>query len=122
MISGHFEAVGDYFYRPTERIASPGWQDGFFYHLVEGAHQAGERPTAAFPSSHVGITVVILLLAWNAQTRQQRLFWLLLPFAVLMFFATVYIQAHYVVDVVAGLFCGVLFYSVLFPLSKTFKS
>ncbi|MBR1469879.1 MAG: phosphatase PAP2 family protein [Prevotella sp.] len=122
VLEGNFPQVGDYFYHHTERIVSPGWQDGLFYHLVEGAHQAGERPTAAFPSSHVGITVVLLLLAWNAQTRRQSLFWLLMPFALLMFFATVYIQAHYVVDVIAGLLSGILFYSLLYPLSKKFKS
>lgn len=121
VIEGVFPQVGDYFYHHAERIVSPGWQKGIFYHMVEGAHQAGERPTAAFPSSHVGITVVLLLLAWIGQPRGHKLFWWLLPFAVLMFFATVYIQAHYVVDVVAGLLCGVLFFSVLMPLSKSFK-
>ncbi|MBR6456304.1 MAG: phosphatase PAP2 family protein [Prevotella sp.] len=121
VLNANFEAVGDYFYRHTERIASPGWQKGIFYHLVEDAHQAGERPTAAFPSSHIGITVVLLILAWRAQSRRQLLFWCLLPFAVLMFFATVYIQAHYVVDSVAGLFAGFLFYAILIYLSKFFK-
>ncbi|NDV67281.1 hypothetical protein D0T60_18910, partial [Bacteroides sp. 224] len=27
---------------------------GFFYNLVKTSQQVGERPTAAFPSSHVG--------------------------------------------------------------------
>jgi len=107
---GIFPSVGDYFNTHTEMLKNPGWEDGFFYKMVVSAHDAGERPTAAFPSSHVGITVVILMLAWHAKTKKQWLFWVIMPFFVLMFFATVYIQAHYLIDALAGLITGVLFY------------
>ena len=86
----------------------PGWKDGFCYHLVESAHQAGERPTAAFPSSHVGITTILMILA--GRTRSRWLFFCLLPLFLLMCFATVYIQAHYAIDVFAGLVSGILFF------------
>ena len=89
----------------------PGWKDGFFYDLVIKAHEAGERPTAAFPSSHVGITTVLLLLAWSSGSR--RLFFVVLPLFVLMCLATFYIQAHYVIDVFGGLVSGVVFYYAL---------
>ena len=112
-ITGSFPAVGDYFNLHADRIVSPGWENGLFYKMVENAHQAGERPTAAFPSSHVGITVVILLLAWKARTPYQWLTLLLMPFAILMFLATVYIQAHYFIDVVAGIITGILFFYLL---------
>lgn len=49
---GIFPNVHDYFNTHQARLSCPGYSDGFFYHLVESAHQAGERPTAAFPSSH----------------------------------------------------------------------
>ena len=84
--------------------------------MVEGAKQAGERPTAAFPSSHVGITTVLVLLAWH--TGNRKFFWLLVPFFTLMFFATVYIQAHYAIDAIAGLFTGALFYYTLMATGK----
>lgn len=86
----------------------PGWEDGFFYRLIVDAHNAGERPTAAFPSSHVGITTIVLWLA--RETRNRRLLFSLLPFAILMFFATFYIQAHYAIDAFAGLIVGTLMY------------
>ena len=105
---GIFPNVGNYFQTNMERMTSPGWADGFFYHLVESAHQAGERPTAAFPSSHVGITTVLMLLSWH--TRSLRLTLSLFPFFILMCFATVYIQAHYAIDAIAGLISGSLFY------------
>lgn len=106
--AGVFPALGTYFNFHTECLPSPGWTDGVFYHLVESAKAAGERPTAAFPSSHVGITTVLLWLAWH--TGNRRLFFCLLPFGVLMFFATFYIQAHYLVDALAGLLAGTAMY------------
>ena len=113
---GIFPDVGHYFEQHQEALPSPGWKDGFFYKMLVEAHNAGERPTAAFPSSHVGVTVVLLWLAWQA--RSKRLFLTLLPLAVLMFFATFYLQAHYVIDAIAGLFAGTLLYWLLRLLSQ----
>ena len=117
--AGHFPDVKDYFLTHSERMTTPGWSEGFFYGLVEHAHEAGERPTAAFPSSHVGITTILMLLAW--QTRSRKFFYFLLPFFILMFFATVYIKAHYAVDAIAGLLSGVAIYFVLLAISTQIK-
>jgi membrane-associated phospholipid phosphatase len=107
---GVFPDLGDWFLTHSERMAAPGWSDGFCYHLLDMTHDAGERPTAAFPSSHVGVTTVIMLLA--LRTKSRRLILTLLPFYVLMCFSTVYIYAHYAIDALAGLLTGVLFYFV----------
>ena len=115
---GNFPNVGDYFATHSEPLPIPGWKDGFFYQCVASAHEAGERPTAAFPSSHVGITTILLLLAWHA--RNRKLIYTILPFYVLMCFATVYIQAHYAVDVIGGWISAVVIYTVLLFLSKKF--
>lgn len=106
--SGSLPEVGDWFRTHTECLPSPGWTEGFFYQAVEVAKDAGERPTAAFPSSHVGITTVLLWLVWKARAK-----WLVIIVSVLlalMFFATVYIQAHYAVDALAGLVTGTAFF------------
>ncbi len=92
-------------------LAIPGWKDGVFHHLVQTAHDAGERPTAAFPSSHVSVTLVLLLLAWR--TRNRIFFFCLLPLGILMFFGTFYIMAHYAIDAIAGLVSGALSYWLL---------
>jgi len=112
---GVFPHLGDYFDRlpfdvlnDEHSLPLPGWKDGLFYHFLVDAHNAGERPTAAFPSSHVGITTVILWLAREA--RNRMLLFTMIPLAVLMFFATFYIQAHYVIDAIAGVFSGTLMY------------
>ena len=109
--SGVFPDVGHYFANHQEMVTLPGYQDGLFYHLVEEAHAAGERPTAAFPSSHVGITTILMFLAWR--TRNKLLFWGMMPFYVLMCFATVYILAHYAIDVIAGWVSAAIIFVVL---------
>ena len=115
--SGHFREIGSWFMTHTEMLPAPG-RGGFFQYLVDVAHQS-ERPTAAFPSSHVGVSTILLILA--GKTSKKLLFWLL-PFYVLLCLATVYIQAHYLIDIIAGLLSAYpiyklahwLYYSKLF--------
>jgi membrane-associated phospholipid phosphatase len=54
-----------------------------------------------FPSLHVGLSFVVWLYAWR---NSKRLFWILAPFVLSLWFSTVYLRYHYLVDVVAG-FC-----------------
>ena len=108
---GVFPDLGLYFEGSYEGLPIPGYKDGLMYKALLVMHAAGERPTAAFPSSHVGVTTVILWLAWA--TGNRRFFLTLLPFGVLMFFATFYIQAHYAIDAIAGLVAGTLIYFLL---------
>ena len=98
--AGHFPALGTYFSSHTEMLPPPGYVDGLFSQLVESAHEAGERPTAAFPSSHIGISTLVLMLS---RRHAPRLTKFLIPFWALLCCATVYIQAHYVIDAIAGL-------------------
>lgn len=80
--------------------------------MVADAHAAGERPTAAFPSSHVGVSTILMLLVWSSKNRKLLLF--LLPFYVLLCLSTVYIYAHYAIDVLAGWVSALLLYAVLY--------
>ncbi|MCI5757193.1 MAG: phosphatase PAP2 family protein, partial [Bacteroidales bacterium] len=108
--AGHFPAVADgYFALHQQMLPSPG-PDGLFRTLVEQAQAGGERPTAAFPSSHVGAATVLMLLMYRTR---RWLTWLMMPLYLLLVGATVYIQAHYLVDVFGGLATGVLFYIIL---------
>jgi membrane-associated phospholipid phosphatase len=108
---GIFPNVHDFFATHDKPLPMPGYSDGFFYQCVESAHATGERPTAAFPSSHVGITTILMFLAWRSRCR--LLFWGIMPLYVLMCFATVYIQAHYAIDVIGGWVSAVVIYVVL---------
>lgn len=104
--TGVFPAVGYYFQTNTEMI-SPEIK-GIFSQLVQGAQDVGERPTAAFPSSHVGMSTVTMMLAW--QTRNRWLFWIMMPLYLLLCCATVYIQAHYLIDSICGFIIAILFF------------
>ena len=104
--SGVFPPVGYYFQTHTEMLTLE--VKGVFSQLVQWAHEAGERPTAAFPSSHVGMSTVTMLLAWKA--KNKWLFWLMMPLYLLLCCATVYIKAHYLIDSIAGFITAILFF------------
>ena len=116
---GEFPDVGDYFASHQEALPSPGYPEGMFYQMVASAHDAGERPTAAFPSSHVGVSTILMLLLLSA--GQRRLLFILLPFYVLLCLSTVYIQAHYAIDVFGGWVSALLFYFLLSFVYKRWK-
>jgi membrane-associated phospholipid phosphatase len=81
----------------------------FFSDLVRLIQRIGEKPTGAFPSAHVGMTVIALLFTF---LRTRRFFWIILPLGIILMFSTVYIKAHYLVDVFGGIFSAILFYAV----------
>lgn len=67
----------------------------------------GETETGAFPSSHVGMTIIFLILIWK---NFRKYFNILLIPVFLLILSTVYLKAHYAIDIIAGGISGVLFY------------
>ncbi len=104
--TGIFPEVGYYFQTHTDMLMPE--IKGIFSQLVLGAQEVGERPTAAFPSSHVGMSTVTMLLALKSGNRY--LFWCMMPLYLLLCCATVYIQAHYLIDSICGFICAVAFF------------
>lgn len=104
-----FIPLGNYFNHNVLLFPAPGYEHGFFYNLVEVSQEIGERPTAAFPSSHVGISTIVMIMSWRVS---KKLSYFLLPFYILLCLATVYIQAHYLIDAIAGFFSAFLVYRV----------
>jgi len=72
----------------------------FFYDLVHFMAGRGGARGGAFPSSHVSVATVVLLVLWG---RERRLAFALLPIVGGLVLATVYGRFHYALDVVAGL-------------------
>ena len=103
----NFLSIGDYFNHNDILLPGPGFEQGLFFELVEASQEVGERPTAAFPSSHVGISTILMIMAWRVN---KKLCYVLAPFYVLLCCATVYIQAHYLIDVFAGWISAVAIY------------
>ena len=103
----NFLSIGDYFNHNAILLPGPNFEQGLFFDLVEASQEVGERPTAAFPSSHVGISTILMIMAWRVN---KKLCYGLIPFYVLLCCATVYIQAHYLIDVFAGWMSAVAIY------------
>ena len=103
----NFLSIGDYFNHNAILLPGPNFEQGLFFDLVEASQEVGERPTAAFPSSHVGISTILMIMAWRVN---KKLCYGLIPFYVLLCCATVYIQAHYFIDVFAGWISAVAIY------------
>lgn len=91
---------------------------GIFGTIVKMIQDAGEAPTAAFPSSHVGISVIVLL--WLYEFDYNIFMWIL-PFVLILFFSTVYIKAHYAIDVLAGICTGMLIYLIVHPVINLYN-
>ncbi len=88
----------------------------FFSKLVKIAQGIGETQTGAFPSSHVGMSIVFLILTWK---YLRKAFWFILVPIIFLWFATVYIKAHYLIDVVGGFLSAPLVYYASKWLYKT---
>lgn len=112
---GIFPAIGDYFNHHSEVLLAPDYERGFFYNLVKLSQQVGERPTAAFPSSHVGMSTILMIMAWRGS---RKLFTVMIPFYLLLCGATVYIQAHYLIDSIVGFISSFPLYVLV---TKMFK-
>jgi len=115
--SGVFPKIGFYFDK-HQALSSIGNNSGFFSQMVQNTQQVGERPTAAFPSSHVGISTLIMILI--VKNRQRILLSILFPIYLALVTATVYIQAHYVIDVIAGFTTAFVFYFLGILVYKVF--
>ncbi|MDL2304767.1 phosphatase PAP2 family protein [Bacteroides sp. OttesenSCG-928-D19] len=96
---GIFPSIGDYFDNNIGLVPASDYEQGFFHRLVKLTQKVGERPTAAFPSSHVGMSTILMIMAWRAS---KKLFSFLSPFYICLCLATVYIQAHYLIDSIVG--------------------
>ena len=88
---------------------------GIFGNLVKLIQKNGEAPTAAFPSSHVGISWIVIFWLYQNLRKSVKYF---LPFVILLMFSTVYIKAHYFVDVVAGFLTAPIVFFLTFKFYK----
>ena len=88
---------------------------GIFGNAIKLIQKNGEAPTAAFPSSHVGISWIVIFWLYQNFRKSVKYF---LPFVVLLMFSTVYIKAHYFVDVVAGFISAPIVFFLTFKFYK----
>ncbi len=72
----------------------------FFDKIMHFIQLTAEQPTGAFPSSHVGVSVIIMIIA---RKRASIFFKIAFPFVVILILSTVYIKAHYLIDVIGAI-------------------
>ena len=98
LIFSFFPVVGPQYYFSKELINVPG---GYVFEpLIRMIQQVAERPTGAFPSSHVSLC---LMLVWMCYLYARKWIFLVVPVAALLILSTVYIAAHYAIDVIGGI-------------------
>lgn len=93
-----FPSAGPQFYFDVSERAVP--TNGYlFQKIIHAIQQGAEQPTGAFPSSHVGVTIVVLALS---RKSSPLFFKICIPITIILILSTVYIKAHYAVDAIFG--------------------
>ena len=110
--NGVFPFIDDWFHTHSELPASYSGPFSYLVYLLHGS----ETPIAAFPSSHVGVSTVILIMLYRLKKRWAML---MLPFYLLLCLSTVYIGAHYAIDVFAGWVSAIIFMVIARKLYKS---
>jgi membrane-associated phospholipid phosphatase len=91
---------------PAAPLTTPATvQAGIFFQIMAWIYARFETPGAAFPSSHVAVTLCTVYFSF-LYLRPIR--WVHLAMATLLCIATVYGRYHYVVDVFAGMLTAAL--------------
>ena len=81
--------------------------NGFFFRLTHSIVSRGSSKGTAFPSSHVSLSVIVLLYALRYDSTA---FLILLPMCIGLALGTVYGRFHYVIDVLVGaVLAGIVF-------------
>lgn len=78
----------------------------FFGKLMHFLHDIAEKPTGAFPSSHVGIMLILVYVTYK---NMPKLFYVTIAFTICIIFATIYLKAHYILDIIAGAISAPIF-------------
>jgi membrane-associated phospholipid phosphatase len=102
-----FPSIGPQYFLPVELRNVP---DGLV--LQDGIRillHWGEKPTGAFPSSHVGMALIFMILIYRISKKS---FWLLMPVTLILTFSTIYLKAHYFIDVIGGIISGIIIYLI----------
>ena len=100
-----FPSIGPQFYFPMEQQTVPNAY--LFQKIMDIIITVGESETGAFPSSHVGMAIIFLIII---RKRFKNYCFIILPLVIVLIFSTIYLKAHYAIDIIAGIITGILFY------------
>lgn len=98
------------FLLPTEMIRPVVANTNFLNGLVNYIYSS-DLPFNLFPSSHVVYTTIAL---FGLYATKRKFFWISLIPAVLIIASTVFIKQHFFLDIVFGVFLGLVIYFLVF--------
>jgi membrane-associated phospholipid phosphatase len=101
-----------FYFEAPENIIS---NEGFFRNTLVELQAIGEKPTGAFPSSHVGICLVCMYFIFK---YSRKIFYILLPVAFILICSTVYLKAHYLIDVIGGFTTAPVYFLISAKMQK----
>jgi membrane-associated phospholipid phosphatase len=107
-----------YFFVELNEIWYANFRGFLFTKVMKGLFNNTNLGGAAFPSSHVALALIAFLLNWK---YNRYLIPLYLPLTILLFVSTVYLYAHYFVDIPAGALAGIGLYLLVPKLIKPTK-
>lgn len=107
--------VGPQFYFQPPDNAIP--CEGFFRSTMVALQEMGEKPTGAFPSSHVGICLICMYFIFK---YSPKIFYILVPVAVILICSTVYLKAHYLIDIIGGFVSAPIYFLISRKIEKVF--
>ncbi len=107
-----------YYFSELHSIWYSNFEGYFFTSTMKKMFSEANLGGAAFPSSHVAISLIALFL--NKQYN-KKLIPIILPITITLFISTVYIYAHYFIDILGGLFFGILLYMYIPSLYEKFE-
>jgi membrane-associated phospholipid phosphatase len=96
-----------YYFIELHEIWYSNFRGFFFTRVVKGLFDNTNLGGAAFPSSHVALALISFILNWKYNRYLVPVY---LPLTILLFISTVYLYAHYFVDIPAGIVTGILLY------------
>ncbi|UCF98090.1 MAG: phosphatase PAP2 family protein [Spirochaetaceae bacterium] len=96
-----------YFFAELHEIWYTNFRGFFFTRVMKGLFNNTNLGGAAFPSSHVALALVAFILNWK---YNRYLIPIYLPLTILLFISTVYLYAHYFIDIPAGVLAGIVLY------------
>ncbi|MGC8928329.1 MAG: phosphatase PAP2 family protein [Myxococcota bacterium] len=83
----------------------------FLHHFLQSNwDKAAAVMLGAFPSLHVGLSTISIIFAYryiNVLPKGRLFFWIVTPLTVNLWFSTVYLRHHWVVDIFAGWFVAI---------------
>jgi membrane-associated phospholipid phosphatase len=104
-----------YFFPELHEIWYSNFRGYFFTKMMKGVFNNTNLGGAAFPSSHVALSLIAFLLNWKYNRYLTPVY---LPLTILLFISTVYLYAHYFVDIPAGILTGIMLYLLVPKLIK----